>query len=693
MRQELTNNVPGLNVDVYFGDAERPLPNWRGILIQEDEDTDELSSEERDSVIGMIGFDPLEYEEQKDADMSDKSATGISMLTVKPSPLKYRTKSIPAHEDANPYQDKGCPLCGKHAVGSCRCSGPHSLEQLEKGHGLKCPNGHRFSHDSKLVFDPTKGKFLPNYGKKDGNPSVVPNAPKPQGPNEPGFTGNIEDSLGRNRCYKDGVPVPCNNMDDSGVSDSQTGEQSDNGGEHDHKEEGRDYSEVPQGEKIAKAPCCLYTPDPSQPNPETGVAESRIGVPAMQVPPPPKEIPRLPNLTERERKAESDFADYFLNNPDGAVNAYMERKNEVVGQDDKGNPKYAIGDAPNIFNTDDAKLLSPDYNPQSGDPEEVKNARGVFNLAVHQTANAIAKKAFVSYLDGDEFKNLPDEKKFVLVTAGGVAAGKGYALSKSPETAAMQNIAGAVWDAAGEQNAAENPWILEECRKRGIKAKFAFIHANPIQTWENPERGVVQRANNIGRMVDARVFSDSYSLGAKNFKKFMDENTGSDDADFYIINNATGGEPQMVDSFPEESLSVDGEALYARASAVLQERASQLRPAVVRGGSLGQRVWGKAKATTEGKSLLHKRTKILQGHIRMKAMKDKDEIAEALLKNIKWNNENWAEEDKEGFERSLHCKPFDYSNQGNEQSQPKEEKSNDRMPKVDVKKSPFGKKS
>ncbi len=30
-----------------------------------------------------------------------------------------------------------------------------------------------------------------------------------------------------------------------------------------------------------------------------------------------------------------------------------------------------IGDAPNIFNTDDAKLLSPDYNPQGKGEDEI----------------------------------------------------------------------------------------------------------------------------------------------------------------------------------------------------------------------------------------------------------------------------------------------------------------------------------
>lgn len=40
-----------------------------------------------------------------------------------------------------------CPVCGQKKVGCCRCSGPHSMEELKKGHGAVCANGHRWSYD------------------------------------------------------------------------------------------------------------------------------------------------------------------------------------------------------------------------------------------------------------------------------------------------------------------------------------------------------------------------------------------------------------------------------------------------------------------------------------------------------------------------------------------------------------------
>lgn len=347
------------------------------------------------------------------------------------------------------------------------------------------------------------------------------------------------------------------------------------------------YAPAPEGETITKAPCCLYRPDPAKVNPKIGIPDhSRVGVPSMDAPPPPKEIPRLPRLTENERKAESRFADAYLKNPDAMVSSY--RKALQEGK---------IGDAPNVFNTDDAKMLSPDYNPSEGGEDAVKDGRGNYNAAVHQTANAIAKRAFLQHLD-EVVSKLPEGERSVLVTSGGVAAGKGYALKNVDQTKDLAGKVGAIWDAAGEQNATENPWVLEECKKRGIKPIFAFIHANPTETWENPARGVVERANKIGRMVDARLFADSYTLGAKNFHEFHQKHKDSGDADFVILDNSSGA-PKLTNQVPEAALKLDGEALYARASSVLKERADKLRPSVVRGGSIGQRVWGEPQQVSE----------------------------------------------------------------------------------------------
>ncbi len=127
----------------------------------------------------------------------------------------------------------------------------------------------------------------------------------------------------------------------------------------------------------------------------------------------PNKIPRLKNLTADERLVESTFADWFEADPDGAAAAYR-----------KAIESNALGDGPTIYNTDDAKMLSKDYASR-------KENRSMYNLSVHQTANAIAKRAFLSKLD--EIAQMPEGERHVMVTAGGCASGKGFACGKIPE--------------------------------------------------------------------------------------------------------------------------------------------------------------------------------------------------------------------------------------------------------------------
>lgn len=47
-----------------------------------------------------------------------------------------------------------CPICGEFQSSQCRCSGPHNLEALKKGHGFKCKNGHRWSGN--IVYNPSE---------------------------------------------------------------------------------------------------------------------------------------------------------------------------------------------------------------------------------------------------------------------------------------------------------------------------------------------------------------------------------------------------------------------------------------------------------------------------------------------------------------------------------------------------------
>jgi hypothetical protein len=313
-----------------------------------------------------------------------------------------------------------------------------------------------------------------------------------------------------------------------------------------------------------------YNPFVEQDGDGNGVTDAaRVGVPAMAVPPPP-EVPRLPNLNQEERHVEERFARTFESFPDEMANAYA----EMVKNSDK----------PNTFETDAAKKLSSAWNDADLDKRAEKRAR--YNLSLHQTANAIAKRAFEKHV-----ASLPAGSD-ILVTVGGCGAGKGYAQKNVPEVAPLAGAAGAVWDSAGDQNATENPWIQSLAEKHGHKVTYVFVHADPYVSWADPERGVVKRANDPsdGRMVDASVFADSYGIGGKNHFNFYNQNKNNPSAKFVFI-DSTKGKPKLVSEFPKEAIQVDRKQLRDFAAATVANRQS-VAPRVKRGALVGTRIWG-----------------------------------------------------------------------------------------------------
>jgi len=301
---------------------------------------------------------------------------------------------------------------------------------------------------------------------------------------------------------------------------------------------------------------------------------SRVGIHGDKVLPPPK-LPRLTGLSDDEKEMETKMNTAIEKDPEGAAKAF-----------------HAVAKANNwVFETDGAKSLMPEWTrPDLPDDEKGKvhpdraAFRGKYNAVLHQGANAIAKRAFISRLD--EIEKMPEDKRKVLVTSGGVAAGKGSALAAQPDLA--KSVA-ATWDAAGEQNATENEWLLEECKKRGIKPVFLFVHADPKKSWP----GVIERAKGIGRMVDAQLFADSYAVGAKNFgdfhKKYKDEAT-------FVFGKFKGrGEPaEIVEDMPEEALKLDAKEIYEYASQYTDEKKDDLPEYVYKGATIGRRTWAES---------------------------------------------------------------------------------------------------
>lgn len=304
---------------------------------------------------------------------------------------------------------------------------------------------------------------------------------------------------------------------------------------------------------------------------------ARVGVGGKEVPPPPKKLPTFSNLREDEKAIESRMNSGFEKNPEGAAKAFL----------------AAVEKENWVFETDAAKNLLPEWSrpdlppDEKGKPIHPERAefRGKYNAVLHQAANAIAKRAFVSRLD--DIAKLPEDKRKVLVTSGGVAAGKGSALAAKPDLAKSVS---ATWDAAGEQNATENEWVLEECQKRGIRPTFLFVHADPKQSWP----GVVERAKGIGRMVDAQLFADSYAVGAKNFNDFHEKH--KDKADFVFgVFQGRGQPAKMTDKMPEEALKLDPHEVYEFASNYMDEKKDELPSYIYEGATFGRRAFKEGK--------------------------------------------------------------------------------------------------
>jgi hypothetical protein len=312
---------------------------------------------------------------------------------------------------------------------------------------------------------------------------------------------------------------------------------------------------------------------------EDGITKAaRVGVPAREI---PDKVPTLPNLSARERRVEKAFKEKFEQNPDGVTDKFL----TIVKK------KAAADGAAPTFGTDDAKVLSKHWaSPElDKDPEQRMRNRATLNLALHQTANAIAKRAFLKHLDTLQ----PGDK--VMVTVGGVGAGKGYGLEvdketgkpRVPEAHALAQQAKAIWDSAGDQNATENPWIQAELEKRGLKGIYAYTHTDPYEQWTRKGRGVVHRANNPkdGRMVDAKVFADSYALGAKNHHAFHQANLNNPNAEFVFMQDG-----KLIPGVPQEALDLDRHHLTKHAVQKLHE--SDAPEHVKHGGSVGVRIWG-----------------------------------------------------------------------------------------------------
>lgn len=216
-------------------------------------------------------------------------------------------------------------------------------------------------------------------------------------------------------------------------------------------------------------------------------------------------IPRFDRLTATERKHESAFAAMVEKDPRAVVDLAFTRAQD---------PRTGSF----VFEVDATKKLYDPYGvgraPASASEAAV---RATANHALHPTATAVTRAAFLSRLD--ELSKLPtdDPRRSVLVTNGGCAAGKGSLTTLVRQLNNDTFSYGAVWDAAGEQEATENAWVLEAARARELSVTFGFVQNDPLGRYED----VLGRFDGTGRVVDPVTFARSYSRGTENLKAFL----------------------------------------------------------------------------------------------------------------------------------------------------------------------------
>lgn len=259
------------------------------------------------------------------------------------------------------------------------------------------------------------------------------------------------------------------------------------------------------------APTSKAAVDPMRVFDEHGVARgARVGQLGADIGPPIRrvdgDLPKAQRAVEAEAIGLVDTPEKLTER--AAAYLSMVKKARKEKTEKSGTPQ------PMVFETDKAKaVLWPGIKGQGihGDPSYDHFA--LYNVAVHAAANAVAKKAFEMWMSDPEGGKNGD----VLVTAGGCAAGKSYALTNA--AAATIHPDTVIWDAAGEQCNTELPWIAGICDKADAAMKVFYVEADPEQSWAG-KFGCCKRSQEVGRMVSPVLFVDSYLEGQRNLAAF-----------------------------------------------------------------------------------------------------------------------------------------------------------------------------
>lgn len=260
----------------------------------------------------------------------------------------------------------------------------------------------------------------------------------------------------------------------------------------------------------------LVPPPSDKPVLMQGAGDALIGLPIDTIPPTSdaasamailqkKGIPRWGALTENERAHETAFANAIEADLPSIVERFYASSKKADGS--------------HTFEVDGAKKMYAAYGAGAApDGADQLHVRATANHALHPTAVAIARVAFLQHLDAMASLPADHPQRAILVTNGGCAAGKGSLTDIVKGNAGGKFKFGGVWDSAGEGDASENMWILKAAQARGLKVTFGFVESDPNVTYG----GVLDRAEASGRIVDPVTFTRSYVKGQENMRAFLD---------------------------------------------------------------------------------------------------------------------------------------------------------------------------
>ncbi len=191
------------------------------------------------------------------------------------------------------------------------------------------------------------------------------------------------------------------------------------------------------------------------------------------------------------------------------LQAFSTRIREGASLKEAAESLLATVHVPLKIETDEIKLMSPHFNGTRVNlgnsvydgADATKIGPAVFNTALHPSATAIARIALELVLretDGP-----------LVVMAGGVAAGKGFAAKKANFD---DSDAAVVFDPDGESSQTFIDTVEALAAEHGNEMRLVGVVTDPVAAWLR----ALNRSFEEGRTVSETAFSHSHSTGVEN---------------------------------------------------------------------------------------------------------------------------------------------------------------------------------